>query len=144
MNPADLEKFFAADYPGPAFELFGTAHLAALAFFLLLNLYLLRFRNAEDKTKRSIRWRLALILVLNELAWHYWNYAIGTWSIQNMLPLNLCSLMVWFGALMLFTRSYRIYEFVYFLGIGGAIQALATPDLGIYGFPHFRFFQTFL
>ena len=45
---------------------------------------------------------------------------------------------------MLFTRSYRIYEFVYFLGIGGSIQALATPDLGIYGFPHFRFFQTFL
>ena len=30
------------------------------------------------------------------------------------------------------------------LGIGGAIQALLTPDLGIYGFPHFRFFQTFL
>ena len=139
-----LERLFAGDYPGPAFELFGTAHLAALAFFLLLNLYLLRFRNADDKTKRTIRWRLALVLVVNELAWHYWNYAVGTWTIQSMLPLNLCSLMVWFGALMLFARSYRIYEFVYFLGIGGSIQALATPDLGIYGFPHFRFFQTFL
>ena len=139
-----FERFFAGDYPGPAFELFGTAHLAALAFFLVLNLYLLRFRNADDKTKRTIRWRLALVLVVNELAWHYWNYAVGTWTIQSMLPLNLCSLMVWFGALMLFARSYRIYEFVYFLGIGGSIQALATPDLGIYGFPHFRFFQTFL
>ena len=29
-------------------------------------------------------------------------------------------------------------------GSRAAIQALATPDLGIYGFPHFRFFQTFL
>jgi len=45
---------------------------------------------------------------------------------------------------MLVTRSYRIYEFAYFLGIGAGIQALATPDLGIYGFPHFRFFQTLL
>ena len=45
---------------------------------------------------------------------------------------------------MLVMRSYRIYEFAYFLGIGGAIQALATPDLGIYGFPHFRFWQTLI
>ena len=144
MNFTDWEKFFAGDYPGPAFELFGATHLAALAFLLLLNLYLLRFRNADDKTKRAIRWRLALILLINEIAWHYWNYTVGLWTIQTMLPLQLCSLMVWFGALMLFTKSYRIYQFVYFLGIGAAIQALATPDLGIYGFPHFRFFQTFL
>src|SRR5512144_1767237 len=33
---------------------------------------------------------------------------------------------------------------MYFMGIAGAIQALATPDLGMYGFPHFRFFQTFI
>ena len=33
---------------------------------------------------------------------------------------------------------------MYFMGIGGAIQALATPGLGIYGFPHFAFFQYFL
>ena len=144
MNLTDLEKYFAADYPGPAFELFGTMHLAALSLLLLLNLYLLRYRNADDKTRRAIRWRLALILVANEIAWHYWNYAVGRWTIQTMLPLQICSLMVWFGALMLLTRSYRIYQFVYFLGIGAAIQALATPDLGIYGFPHFRFFQTFL
>jgi len=58
--------------------------------------------------------------------------------------LQVCSLLVWFGALMLVTKSYRIYEFMYLMGIGGAIQALATPDLGIYGFPHFRFFQTFI
>jgi hypothetical integral membrane protein (TIGR02206 family) len=51
---------------------------------------------------------------------------------------------VWTGAFMLVTKNYRIYEFMYFMGIAGAIQALATPDLGIYGFPHFRFFQTFL
>jgi hypothetical integral membrane protein (TIGR02206 family) len=45
---------------------------------------------------------------------------------------------------MLATKNYQIYEFMYLMGIGGAIQALATPDLGIYGFPHFRFFQTFI
>jgi len=69
---------------------------------------------------------------------------VGTWNIQTMLPLHLCSLMVWFGALMLITKSYRVYEFMYLLGIGAAIQALLTPSIGIYGFPHFFFFQYFL
>ena len=135
---------FTVDYRGPAFALFGTTHLAALGALVLLNLLLLRFRNASEGTKTALRWTLALILWVNEVAWHYWNYLYGTWTIQTMLPLHLCSLLVWTGALMLVTKNYRVYEFMYFMGIGGAIQALATPGIGIYGFPHFVFFQYFL
>jgi len=58
-----------------------------------------------------------------------------------MLPLQLCSLFVFLSAAMLVTRSRKIYEYAYFLGIGGAFQALMTPDSGMYGFPHFRFFE---
>ena len=49
-----------------------------------------------------------------------------------------------FGFYFGFGLDFAIYEFVYFLGIGGALQALMTPPIGIYGFPHFRFFQTML
>ncbi len=136
--------FFAGAYTGPAFEWLGTAHLTALAFLILLNIYLIRFRYASDATKGGIRWLLALVLLVNEIAWHYWNLVTGRWTLQTMLPLHLCSALVWVGAYMLMTKSYRVYEFMYFMGIAGAIQALATPDLGIFGFPHFRFFQTFL
>lgn len=139
-----MTNFFAANFQGPAFQLFGTAHFAALGALLLLNLFLIRFKDSSDGTKAFLRWMLALILLVNEVAWHYWNYVVGLWTIQTMLPLQLCSVLVWLGALMLMTRSYRIYEFMYFMGIAGAIQALATPDLGPYGFPHFRFFQTFI
>lgn len=139
-----MDQFFAGDYQGAPFEFLGYAHLGAIGFLILLNLYLIRFRNSSDGVKGGMRWLLALILLGNEVAWHYWNYVFGRWTIQTMLPLHLCSLLVWAGAWMLMTKSYKIYEFVYFLGIGGAIQVLATPDLGIYGFPHFRFFQTFL
>jgi hypothetical integral membrane protein (TIGR02206 family) len=136
--------FFAADYQGAPFELFGTTHLAALGALILLNLFLLLFRNTSDGAKAAVRWMLALILLANEIAWHYWNYRVGIWSIQTMLPLHLCSLLVWTGALMLLTKNYRVYEFMYFMGIAGAIQALATPGIGAYGFPHFFFFQYFL
>jgi len=139
-----MTRFFAGDYSGPAFEFFGSAHISALVCLFLVNVFLFRFRNADEATKGKVRWTLALILWGNEIAWHAWNYAVGKWTIQTMLPLHLCSLLVWTGALMLVTKNYAIYEFMYFLGIGGAIQALITPDLGIYGFPHFRFFQTFI
>src|SRR5215216_7812755 len=136
--------FFVADYHGSPFEMLGSMHLAALATLVVLNLFLLLFRNASDGTKATVRWLLALLLVGNEIAWHYWNYVYGTWTIQTMLPLHLCSLLVWTGAFMLMTKNYRVYEFMYFMGIAGAIQALATPGIGIYGFPHFVFFQYFL
>jgi hypothetical integral membrane protein (TIGR02206 family) len=139
-----MDQFFAADYSGPPFVLFAPPHLAALGVLLLLNLYLLRFRGASEAIRTRVRWTLGLILLGNEIAWHVWHLATGRWTIQTMLPLHLCSVLVWMGAFMLMTRNYRIYEFAYLLGISGALQALITPDLGIYGFPHFRYFQTFI
>ncbi len=139
-----MSQFFAADYPGHPFILFSPPHFAALGALVLLNLYLLRFRGTDEGVRRRVRWTMALVLWANEVAWHAWNYSIGRWTIQTMLPLHLCSVLVWVGALMLVTKNYRIYEFAYLLGISGALQALLTPDLGVYGFPHFRYFQTFI
>jgi hypothetical integral membrane protein (TIGR02206 family) len=87
---------------------------------------------------------MALVLWSNEIGWHIWNAAVGTWTLQTMLPLHVCSFMVWFGGWMLISRNKTIYEFMYFLGIGGALQAVITPDIGVYGYPHYRFFQTFI
>ncbi|MGE5249517.1 MAG: TIGR02206 family membrane protein [Bacteroidota bacterium] len=139
-----MTSIFAVDFPGHALQLFGPAHLAALTCIVLFNLFLLRYRGASEEVRRTVRWTLALVLWLNEIAWHTWNLAVGRWTIQEMLPLHICSLMVWLGGLMLVTKNYRIYEFSYFIGIAGALQALLTPNVGIYGFPHFWFFQTFI
>ena len=35
-----------------------------------------------------------------------------------------------------------LIDFVFFAGIGGALQAMATPVLDV-GFPHFRYFHFF-
>jgi len=136
--------YFTGDYPGPAFEFLGAAHLIAIAVLVALNFWLAGFKNASEQTKTRIRWTMAILLWANEIAWHVWNAAVGKWTIQTMLPLHLCSVLVWIGAFMLVTKNQTIYEFAYFMGIAGAFQAVMTPDLGIYGFPHFRFFQTFI
>ncbi len=138
-------QFFVKDYTGAPFELFGIAHLIALACVVLLNVFIYLFRKKfTPKGRQYFRYTVATILLLNETAWHLWNYFTGQWTVQTMLPFHLCSILVWVGAIMLITKNYAIYEFAYFLGIAGATQALLTPDAGIYGFPHFRFFQVFI
>jgi hypothetical integral membrane protein (TIGR02206 family) len=140
-----MTQFFAKDWTGEPFLWFGSAHIAALALVVLLNVLLIwRLKDAPERSKRTAAIVMAAVLWANEIAWHLWNLFTGQWTIQTMLPLHACSLLVWTGALMLVTRNKYIYEFCYFLGIGGALQALLTPDLGLYGYPHFRFFQTFI
>lgn len=140
-----MSQYFVKDYSGEPFVLFGTAHLVALGIVSLLVLLTILFHERfTPRGRTNFRVSLAAILVLNELAWHAWNAFTGQWTIQTMLPLHLCSVLVWLSAYMLLKRSFAIYEFAYFLGLAGAIQALLTPDAGIYGFPHFRFFQVMI
>lgn len=141
-----MDQFFAGDeYTGAPFELFGGAHLVALAIVLGINLFLLLLgRRTGARFRTAFRYGGAALLIVNELLWHLWNFTSGKWSLQETLPLHLCSLFVFLSAYMLVTRDYRVYEFAYFLGIGGALQPLLTPDAGMFGFPHFRFFQVMI
>lgn len=138
-----MDKYFAREWHGAPFQLFGPPHLGALAVLVLLNLWLLRFRRSSEQTRGRVRIILVVAMWAQELGWHLWNVLTGQWGVRTMLPLHLCSAMVWVSGIMLLTRSRRLYEIVYFLGIGGALQALLTPDLKDYSFPHYRFFETF-
>ncbi len=137
-----MSQYFLYDYPGNPFILFGTWHLVSISFFILLNFAMLGFRKTSEKTRKVVRITMAAILWVNEAAFHVWSLYWGHWNVQTMLPLHVCSIMIWLAGFMLIFKNYRIYEFAYFLGIGAALQAFLTPDGGIYGFPHFRILQT--
>ena len=139
-----MSQFFTYDYTGTPFVLFGTWHLAALLVIALLNFGMLGFRKSSEKILTTVRWMMAIVLWADETSWHIWNAYWVHWNVRTMLPLHLCSVLIWLAGFMLIFKNYRIYEFVYFLGIGGALQALLTPDAGIYGFPHYRIFQTMI
>jgi len=140
-----MDELFALHWNGQPFILFSPPHLIALMCVVLACLWILGLgRRLSPTAGRIWRYTLAGILAINEIAYNVWFWVHGLWSIQYMLPLHLCMLFTWLSVIMLLTRSYRIFEFAYFMGIGGAIQALLTPDIGVYGFPHFRAFQSFI
>lgn len=137
-----FERFWGADWSGAPFRTFGPAHVLSLLVVAVMVVATVRVGKRWPGARPGLRWGIAGGLWANELAYHLWRLTTGSWTLQTMLPLHLCALMVWLGGLMVITRNRRIYPFVYFLGLAGATQALLTPDPGPYGFPHFRAFQT--
>lgn len=138
-----MAEYFAYDYTGAPFEQLGVAHVSALLVILGI-IVLFRRANPPPPERRRIRYFLAILLVVNELSWHAWHAYYGLWSVQEMLPLDLCNLLVFTSAFTLVTKNQTAYEFTYLLGIPAASQVLMTPALGPFGFPHVLFFQIFL
>jgi hypothetical integral membrane protein (TIGR02206 family) len=140
-----MDGIFGRAWSGEPFVLFGTWHLFALGLIVVVNIIMVIWgRKATENSRRTFRWVLAGILLVDEALWHLWNITTGQWSVQTTLPFHLCSVFVFLSAFMLIKKSYGVYEYAYFLGIAGATQALLTPDAGMYGFPHFRAFQVMI
>jgi len=138
-----LEQYFTFPYHGAPFVQLGPAHITALLVILIVILGLWRIPSTTA-SRRKVRFTLATLLLINELFWHAWHYIHGLWSVQEMLPLEICNLMVFSSAWVLLSKNQVGYEFIYLLGIPAASQVLITPALGPYGFPHILFFQIFI
>ena len=139
----EVENLLSYDYAGGAFVQWGAAHLGALLVILVLVLAASKAPLKPDQRK-IVRLSLAGLLLANEILWHVWHVTNGLWSVQTLLPLNLCNLMVLCSIFTLLTRSQTGYEMIYLIGIPAAAQVLITPALGPWGFPHSLFFQLFI
>lgn len=137
-----MSEFWAFGYGGGAFIQGGIAHLSALGLIAVLVFAAWRLKLTSAQ-RQAIRWTLAGLMLVNELGWHAWHVYYGLWTVQELLPLEICNWMVLISIFTLTSRSQLGYEFTYLLGIPAASQVLITPALGPYGFPHLLFFQIF-
>lgn len=128
------------------FQLFSSVHLYTLAAFLLLIILLFFFRKTlrNPSINRMARVGLFLVLILSEISLQIWLWWSGHWSYQYSLPLHLSSISLILSALLLLTKRYALFEFTYFVGVGSALQAMITPDISLYTFPHYRYVHFFI
>lgn len=137
---------FSVYYQGDPFKLFSKAHIASLLTIIVLNimLYFYSDRFKEKRIDKFVRNSIASILIITELSFQLWCAVTGVWTVEYNLPFHLCSAATIICAAMLYINSYRIYKTAYFWGLGGALQALLTPDLSGYNYPHYVFFKYFV
>lgn len=128
------------------FHLFSVEHLLTIALILIFSVLLFVFRNQiqEKGKERIFRFSLAILLLVSETSYHIWLVYENAWSSKTSLPLQLSDIVVLLAIVMLLTNSYKLFQFMYFAGLGSSIQAIITPDLGQFSFPHFRYIEFFV
>ncbi|CAH2715945.1 hypothetical protein BACCIP111895_03129 [Neobacillus rhizosphaerae] len=129
-----------------SFRLFSVEHLLTIGiiFVLCILLYVKRDELKENGKRRIFRFSLAFLLVVSDVSEHLWLVAENAWSIRRDLPLHLSDIVVILAIVMLLTGSYKLFQFMYFAALGSSIQAILTPNLGKFSFPHFQYIEFFV
>jgi hypothetical integral membrane protein (TIGR02206 family) len=141
----EMDRYFQEN-GNDAFILFSFTHLLTLATLIIMVvlIFLFRMQLRIPWINRTFRIGLAVILILSEISLHWWLWRIDAWEIQHSLPLHLSSISLLLSAVLLVTKGYRLFEFTFFAGVGSALQAMITPDISAYTFPHFRYVHFFI
>ncbi len=127
------------------FEIFGPSHIWALVITALAGVAMIRYAlNQDDERLRKGLSIFIIFLIIGGLALMMVYKAImGTFSIHNDLPMQLCD---WAGLLIVATLIFRgrlTFELAYFWVLSGSTQALLTPDIAA-DFPSVEFTYFFM
>lgn len=141
-----MERYFRYGDQLLPFIFYSISHWVALLVIAsaCCLLFLLRKPIRQQKKADLYRYGLVGLLLLIDILLNIWYGTSGHWDISHTLPLHLCSLTLLLCMVMLITKSYALFEFNYFAGIGGALQALLTPAAILSGFPHFTYYYFFI
>jgi hypothetical integral membrane protein (TIGR02206 family) len=133
-------------HSGKPLEVFSQPHLASILIIAVLCIIIILLRNIlqKDTVGKYFRYTFAVIIFIQFALLYIWYGYSGELSVEVTLPLQLCDISLFLSIAVLMTKNRYLFELLYFWGLGGATQAILTPDMGNYTFPHFIFYQFFL
>lgn len=112
---------------------------------LIILLYLLigKFLKTNDKLKFAKI--ISIILIITTLTGHSRNIINGYWNISENLPLQLCGISNLIGCFILFIpKNKKLFEFFYYAGIIGAIQAFLTPQINNFDGTNYEYVEYYI
>ena len=85
---------------------------------------------------------IAVLLIISTLTEHSRNIINGYWNISENLPLHLCGISNLIACFILFTKRNKVlFEFLFYAGIIGGIQAFLTPQINNFDGSFFEYFS---
>jgi hypothetical integral membrane protein (TIGR02206 family) len=125
------------------------AHLIPILLVVALSIAvpLLARRSGSPVVRDRVALAITCALWVHEIAYEVYWFIIGAWTVGNCLLLHMCALAIMFLPVFYFSADGRfrqyLFELLYFFGLGGAVQALFAPDIGMHGFPDMKYFDYF-
>ena len=136
-----------ATQPASTFELFGVAHILAMALIVVVAAGLPALSRRMNSRTFVLATCIALsgILLANELVYYVYGLFTKPFDefVKTNLPLHICGVAVYLSVFVLFARRQFAYEVAYFWGLAGTLQAIITPNI-IFGWPSYNFVQFFV
>lgn len=128
-----------------SFELFGPAHLCAIALTFAAPPLLCAIGRLGDGrvATRVVELSLAALLIGNKIVRLVLLRRDGELTLENAAPMHLCDWAAIAAVLTLLYPNQWTYELCYFWALAGTLQALVTPDLS-HGFPDAHFMNFFV
>lgn len=113
---------------GVGFKLYGPTHLLWLGFFVLLcATSVIIYKKLDTKRRNIMRIGIATTVIALETLKNIVAFAVGDFGIGHM-PFHLCGINVLLVTFCIFKRTKTVENFLYYIGIPGAMLALLTPD----------------
>lgn len=128
---------------GNYFRIFSIQHIIPIFIVIFLSILIYYSRKKIKKIIYFIEFLIILLIFLLYILYYIWVNIHNIFHYKEDLPLELCNLMFLMIIPLFITKNKYIFEFSYFIGIGGSLYAIITPTL-YYGFPHFIYFFFFI
>jgi hypothetical integral membrane protein (TIGR02206 family) len=115
---------------GYPFQAFGPEHLVYMGALVVVWTVVVWFGRSLSSPHH--RGRVVLVLAFLTLGQELVDDLIratrGVWTVQEALPLHLCSLGMLVGVWAILTKRQLAFEVAYFWGLAAGSQAIITPD----------------
>jgi hypothetical integral membrane protein (TIGR02206 family) len=134
-----VEKYLDTYDP---FILFGTSHIISIFLAITLSIFIPIFakKKLSEHYQHIVGSLIGYIVMSSYIIWTVLEIIAGSFDLKLHLPIHLCRMANLLLPFVMVSRSYLIYEILYFWGLSGMLQAVITPDIAA-GFPHFQFFR---
>jgi hypothetical integral membrane protein (TIGR02206 family) len=125
----------------PSFHALDFQHIAVLALIAAACL-LIAWKARSGNVRKWLGYSIGFLLISYAAVLYVQQGMDHSLSWEYSLPLELCNLILIVCIVSLFCPNQFATELVYYLGLGGVLQATVTPDLSN-GFPSWDFILFF-
>lgn len=125
------------------FKLFGTAHVLVVLIMGVIGIVIINKSRANEKFSKKMKLFLIVNLTVMDLGYRLWSGLYQTNDMVGMFSIHVSSVSVVLSIVVLIKYNQKIFDVLFYWALILVPQAIITPGIYRFGFPHLRFFHIF-